>query len=262
MAKLGIAIVSAIVLGPIVNIIGMKETAALVFVPLFNTFLNVLKAISTPMIFLTVCWGIINIGDLYTLGRIGKKLITRLVSGTFAVSILAALCLAWLFPISFVEENALGNGFSDICKMILDIIPGDVVTPFQSGNTLQVIFLAICVGIGLLVLGDRVSETQKVVGQFNEVVQLLMETVSKLIPVFVFLSVYNLIQADFSSSISGVFKTLIISLAGTTLSITIYVLIISFYFKVSPKMLLLKLFPTWLIAFFNSIKFCCFCNKS
>ena len=55
MAKLGIAIVSAIVLGPIVNIIGMKETAALVFVPLFNTFLNVLKAISTPMIFLTVC---------------------------------------------------------------------------------------------------------------------------------------------------------------------------------------------------------------
>lgn len=76
-----------------------------------------------------------------------------------------------------------------------------------------------------------------------------METVSKIIPIFVFLSVYNLIQADFSSSISGVLRAMIISAAGTTLSIMIYMLIISFYFKVSPKRLMLKLLPTWLIAF-------------
>lgn len=59
-----------------------------------------------------------------------------MISITFIISILAALCLAWLFPISFVGENALGNGFSAIYKMILYIITGDVVTHFQSGNTL------------------------------------------------------------------------------------------------------------------------------
>jgi len=53
-AKLGIAIASAIVLGPLVEFTGMKDTVALVFDPLFNTFLNVLKTISTPIIFLTV----------------------------------------------------------------------------------------------------------------------------------------------------------------------------------------------------------------
>lgn len=42
----------------------------------------------------------------------------------------------------------------DLYQMVLNIIPGNIISPFQTGNALQIIFLACICGAGTLVLGD------------------------------------------------------------------------------------------------------------
>lgn len=129
--------------------------------PIFNTFMNILTLIAGPMIFLAVYCGIYEMGDAATFGKIGKSLIIRFTSFAFLILIAASLMVSWLF-ISFSGKNHVsGSAIMDLYQMVLNIIPGNIISPFQTGNALQIIFLACICGAGTLVLGDSVSRNGK-----------------------------------------------------------------------------------------------------
>ncbi len=95
MQKLLLAIVSAVVLGLLQRLLPASAQAGVRAVtdPLFTLILNLLRTISSPMIFLAICWGIFNIGDMTMMGRIGKKVIGRIAALSFLVSAGATVCL-------------------------------------------------------------------------------------------------------------------------------------------------------------------------
>ena len=129
--------------------------------PIFDTFMNILTLIAGPMIFLAVYCGIYEMGDAATFGKIGKRLIIRFTSFVFLILIAAGLMVSWLF-ISFSGKNHIsGSAIMDLYQMVLNIIPGNIISPFQTGNALQIIFLACICGAGTLVLGDSVSGMTK-----------------------------------------------------------------------------------------------------
>ena len=51
---------------------GVQSAVSGIITPLFNALMGILQALAGPMIFLSVCCGIVNIGDVQTLGKIGK----------------------------------------------------------------------------------------------------------------------------------------------------------------------------------------------
>lgn len=109
--------------------------------PIFDTFMNILTLIAGPMIFLAVYCGIYEMGDAATFGKIGKRLIIRFTSFAFLILIAAGLMVSWLF-ISFSGKNHIsGSAIMDLYQMVLNIIPGNIISPFQTGNALQIIFL-------------------------------------------------------------------------------------------------------------------------
>lgn len=253
MMQLVLALALAVCLAGLFRIVpeNVGNIAVAVTEPLFNTFLGVLRAISSPLIFFAVCWGIISIGDIEVVGKIGKRLITRMISRTFVVGILSALLLAPFFEISKGGGQALGSGFAEIYMMVLNIIPSDIVSPFLEGNALQIIFLGVCTGMALLVLGQRVSAVQELVIQINEVMNFMMGIVGKLVPVFVFLSIFNLLlgeQADYM----GIVKILLIVIPACLLLCLIYIMAIAVTYRVSPLLLVKKLLPTFLIGLSTS----------
>ena len=73
-------LLTAVVTAIIVGLLGMlgPETIRtgcydLLLTPVYDAFIGVLSTIASPMIFLSVAWGIYGMGDASTLGRIGKK---------------------------------------------------------------------------------------------------------------------------------------------------------------------------------------------
>ena len=224
------------------------EAAAGVVNPLFTALMGILQTLASPMIFLSVCWGIINIGDVHMLGRIGKTVLFRFLGGVFLLTSVSAACLVWFFRSGSGAASMGENAAAQIYSMLLEIIPGNIITPFLEGNSLQIIFMAICVGLVLLVLGEKTSALRALLGQVNTVVQFMMEVVSRYIPLFVFVSLLSLMLSDAISNLGGVVKGLLLGIAACVIWPLLYALWASVKLKVSFPLVLHKLLPTYLIA--------------
>ncbi len=229
--------------------VNAREGINSVLTPIFSLILNALTAISSPMIFLAITWGIFSIGDVTTLGKVGKKVISNIVIITFSIAIVMTLILMCFFPVTTSNSSDSNTSLMAVYQMILDIVPSDIISPFLNGNTLQVIFLGVVVGIALLVLGERVANTRAVIEQMNDVVGLIMSALSKVIPLFVFLSLYSLMGSDFSSEILGILSVVLFTFVISTIITLFFILVLSVKYKVSFILLLKKLLPTYVIGF-------------
>ena len=227
---------------------GAGEAAAGVVNPLFSALMGILQTLASPMIFLSVCWGILNIGDVHMLGRIGKTVLLRFLGAVFLLTTITAACLVWFFHSGSGAASMGENAAAQIYSMILEIIPTNVVTPFLEGNSLQIIFMAICAGLVLLVLREKTAALQTLLGQVNTAVQFMMEVVSRYIPLFVFVSLLSLMLSDALSNLGGVVKGLLLGIAACTVWPLLYALWASLRLKVSFPMVLRKLLPTYLIS--------------
>lgn len=224
------------------------EAAAGVVNPLFTALMGILQTLASPMIFLSVCWGIINIGDVHMLGRIGKLVLLRFLGAIFLLTAVTAACLVWIFRPEGGAASMGENAAAQIYSMLLGIVPGNIVTPFLEGNSLQIIFMAICAGLVLLVLGEKTSALRALLGQLNTAVQFMMEIVSRYISLFVFVSLLSLMLSDAVSNLGGVVKGLLLGIAACIAWPLIYALWACLHLRVSFSMVLRKLLPTYLIA--------------
>ena len=216
--------------------------------PFYDTFFNILGCVAGPMVFLSVCWGIYGIGDIEMLGRIGRGMLIRFVGMTFLVSLGSMVVFPILGPgLSGSSEG--GSQVQSILKMVLDIFPSNIVSPFVDGNILQIIFLAIVIGIALLYLGRQTRAIATAIEQINLMVQFLMNVISKIVPFIVFLVIINLIWSDTASQLDSVWKLIIVIIAAHIVAGFLFILGTSIRRKVNFVTLLKKVIPSFLIAF-------------
>jgi aerobic C4-dicarboxylate transport protein len=132
--------------------------------PVGDTFVNLVKMIITPVIFLTIVLGIANMSDLKKVGRVGgKALIYFEIVTTFALTI-GILVVNITKPGAGLDVSALAKG--DVSKyaeagkgltfveFVTHIVPPSVVGAFASGEVLQVVFFAVLFGVSLAFTGE------------------------------------------------------------------------------------------------------------
>lgn len=215
--------------------------------PVYNTFFNILGCIAGPMIFLSVAWGVYGIGDAATFGRIGKNMMLSYIGISLVFSAAAVVCFPILGPgLSAAEKN--GGQFASFAELILGIFPSTIVEPFLTGNTLQIIFMAIIIGIALLYLGRRTVSIARAIEEINVLVQFLMNIISKLVPYVIFLVVVNLIWSDDMEVLVSVWKLIAVMLAAFIITAAVFFAVTSFLQKVGPRILIRKDLPTFLVA--------------
>lgn len=137
--------------------------------PVIDDFIYVVRLLVGPIIFLTVVSGIIGMGSLKSLGTIGSKAFIyfevlssiALIIGLAMAQTLGAgrgmnLSASTMDP-SLIAKYVTGNNKStEISQILLGAIPGkNLLTPFLSGNTLQILFMAIVCGFGLFYLSGK-----------------------------------------------------------------------------------------------------------
>ena len=226
----------------------VRNAVAGIVSPLFNALMGILQTLAGPMIFLSVCCGIINIGDVQMLGKIGKTVLLRFLAAIYLLTGITALCVVWLFRPGSGAAAAGSNAAGQIYNMVLGVIPRNLISPFLEGNSLQIIFLAICMGAALLVLGRKAEAVRTIFSHTNTVIQFLMELVSRYIAVFVFASLLSLSLSQRLNGLSGVAKGLALGIAACLIWPLLYALAVSVRLKVFFPVLLRKLLPTYLIA--------------
>lgn len=227
--RIGIVCIAALIAGIFGNLFLTYSTREMlltsIITPIVDMFFNLLRCIAGPMVFLSVIWGICGIGDSRLFGKVGKKVLIY----SFKVTALGALVGALSFFIlgnGFAVSSDADGNINSLFEMILDIVPSSVVDPFSTGNTLQIIFLAIAVGFALIIMGNRVNKLVSAVDQLNITIKYIMEIISKLVPCVVFLLLINIIWTrtfdliysmwEFFAALIGAFSAISIIVCAIT----------------------------------------------
>jgi Na+/H+-dicarboxylate symporter len=118
-----------------------------------DLFMRALKMVIIPLILTSIISGIVNIGSLKKLGKIGLKTISyyvatsvfAIVTGLFMVNVLKPGVGADLGFVSEVE--GLASAKESFGQTLINIIPTNVVQAMVENQMLSVIFFAILVGL-------------------------------------------------------------------------------------------------------------------
>lgn len=217
--------------------------------PLYDAFLGVLGAIAGPMVFLAVVRGVCGIGDISTFGRIGKRMLLRFIGISFVV---AAFTVAVCLPTFSIKiESGTGtanNQLWGIFHMLLDILPNNIVAPFQEGNSMQIILMAVFIGGALLVLGKQVTAVSQLLEQFNALIGFLVELISSLVPFFIFIVVVQMFWTNSFGIISQAWWAVVVFLIIVAVILTFVFLYVARRNKISPFLLASKCTETFVVA--------------
>ena len=186
---------------------GWSEFTADWISPFGTIFLNLLKLIAVPLILASLVVGVASLRDLKKLSRIGGKTLgLYLLTTTLALSI-GLVLVNTLQPgktVSPETRTKLEQTYQDEVEMsrqmaeeakgrgplqpLVDLVPSNFFnSASDNGNMLQVVFVAIFIGIGLLLIPKEDAEPLlSVFRSLNELVIRLIELIMYTAPIGVF----------------------------------------------------------------------------
>ncbi|MCY7378821.1 MAG: dicarboxylate/amino acid:cation symporter [Gemmatimonadaceae bacterium] len=184
----------AISLGVVLGLLSPEAGRAMK--PLGDTFINLVKMVIAPVIFLTIVLGIANMSDLRKVGRVGgKALLYFEIVTTFALAI-GLVVVNVTKPGVGLDVSSLAKGdvskFTEQGKSMsfvdfaTHIVPSSAVDAFAKGDVLQVVFFAVLFGFALASLGNRGRALTDVLESVSQVFFRIVAIVMKVAPIGAF----------------------------------------------------------------------------
>lgn len=252
------ALVLAVILGLILSSLLPAEASSFInsdiLIPIKTMYLNALKMIVAPVVFLSIITCISQFTDISALGRIGRKIIAIYL---FTTVLAVGVGIAVFFLIKPGDPSIASSLAADasaytsqtinvsIKDTIVGIVPSDIVSPFLNLNMLQILFMAIIFGIATNMLGTYSSSLTDLFSALNELFLKVTNMVISLMPIAVFCSVLSMMLtmgARSILSVVGVFGTFVLGLVIMMLLYGVLMVILGridplpFYRKYLPVM--------------------------
>lgn len=171
------------------------ESAIGLFYILGQLFINSLQLIIIPMVFTSIALAMCHISDTKKLGRISYKTIGFFLLSSFAALIVAGIVgfsiyHAGLFNVSIETglNSATGSTGSNPLLVFVQMIPSNIASAFSNNSgVLSIVFLAVCVGLAINVLQDKIEVLKKLLQEVNEIVVVFLSfVISKFGPYAIF----------------------------------------------------------------------------
>lgn len=155
-----------------------------------DVFINLIRMIVVPLVFVTLVSGVIAMGDPKRLGSLGIKTMA-LYMGTTLIAITIGLILAIIIQpgigvdISGAEAKILPPAKS-LEERLLGIIPRNPINALAEGDMLAIIFFALILGAGIMMSGDKGKPLAKLFDAGSEAMLKVTHVVMEVAPFGVF----------------------------------------------------------------------------
>ncbi|RLQ97352.1 dicarboxylate/amino acid:cation symporter [Falsibacillus albus] len=188
--KIILGLIAGAVVGIILNVAAPSVFNILdpyLFKPLGKIFLNLISMLVVPIVLFSIILGTAGLGDPKKLGRIGLKTISYFLITT-CIAIIIGIGLAYIIKPGLAGHfDTASASFSaekapPVSDTLLNIIPKNPFGALNEGNMLQIIALAIFIGLALTALGEKTKGIYNLVEQGNEIMMYLVTLVMKFAP--------------------------------------------------------------------------------
>jgi Na+/H+-dicarboxylate symporter len=242
--------------------------------PFGNIFINALKVIAVPLILASLIKGVTDLKDISKLSKMGFKTIGIYLATTVIAVSIGLVMVNILQPGDFLEQSTkqelLKNFESEAqskiemaenqksqspLKAIEDIVPSNIVkAASDNGNMLQVIFFAILMGIGLILIPqEKAKPLIDFFDSLNELILKIIDLIMKVAPYGVFALMTALVVESPSIDLFkalGIYALTVI--LGLAIIMLFYLFLVYVFTKKTPKFFMNGILPAQLLAFSTS----------
>ena len=197
--------------------------------PFGTIFVNLLKLIAVPLVLSSLVTGVASLSDLSKLSRMGGKTIAIYLATTVVAICIGLLLVNTLKPGESIPEDVAAKlqatyqqqveqraGDVQVVKErgplqpVVDIFPQNIVSAAGSNrNMLQVVFFALFIGVGLiLVQNERTDVVLHFFQGLNDVIIKLVDVIMLIAPIGVFALLADTITSVAGDSLASVLELL------------------------------------------------------
>ena len=188
--KVHTQILIAIVLGVIIGFALGEKAVHLKVVG--DIFIQLLKMIIIPLIMASMVAGIVSLGDVRRLGRIGLKTFMYYMATTLLAVGVGLVLVNLMKPGVGVDMGAeaavdmAGRETPSIVSIIKDIVPENVFAAMAQDKVLSVIFFSLLLGVAISSTGEKARPLTVLFEGLNTVMMKVTDWIMRLAPVGVF----------------------------------------------------------------------------
>lgn len=223
--------------------------------PVGTLFLNLIKMVIVPLVFASLVSGVVSLGDIRKLGRMGgKTMVFYLVTTAFAI--ILGLVFASLFNVGAgfelpAEELVTeAKEIPKISDVLLNIVPTNPIKAMVEGNMLQIITFAIFIGAALLVLGEVGKPLVDVIEGLAQSMYKITEWVLSLAPIGVFALIIPVVAENGPQVLLPLITVILASYVASLVHMAlVYSGAVSLLGKMSPAKFFQSMFPAIAVAF-------------
>jgi len=240
------------------------ESAAFVadYLGIFGAlFIDLLKMVIIPLVFVSLLCGVAGLGDLRKLGSMGARTLAYFLLTTTIAVLIGLMCVNLIHPgqgheTILQEETAVQDDAppSFGAKIQHEVLPKIVSNPIMSGQPiLTVIFFALLLGAALAAGGDKADPALKFFKSIDAAMITLVHWIMLLAPIGVFTLMAKAVASMGIEYIASLAMYCFTVLLGLSLHwcILVFVLLVLFG-RISPLRFIPAMAPAFQLAFSTS----------
>ena len=258
--KLASAILISMIVGALTGILLRGD--AIIFEPIGIMFMQLLKMLIVPLVFTSLVVGILSLGSVKNLGKLGSRTFLYYMCSTTIAVMIGLVCVNFIQPgVDSYQIEILSNNYEkflssnnvedfSVLSTVMNIVPSNIFKAIFNENMLGVIFFSIFIGYAFLSLENKSHKVASIIEELNSVFLKMTDWVMLLAPIGVFalvssivgqtgLNIFKPVALYVSTVIIALFLHLLITLIGSLVFIT----------KYSPILFFKKIFPAIATAF-------------
>ena len=257
--KLHTQVFLGIVLGIFAGVIFREN--AVIFQPIGEVFIRLLRMIIVPIVFASIVVGVMSLGNIQSLGRLGGRTFMFYILTTFGAVCIGLILVNIIQPgvgsqldVNTVIQAPLeletsGTGINFV-EILTDIVPSNFMEAVVQEKMLSIIFVSILFGCALTMVGRTGEVIVKLVEGINDVVLKITDWIMKLAPI----GVFSLMAALVGRTGITAFRPLLFYIVTVMVALIVHVLIVQsgvlmLIGKYSPITFFKRFFPAIATAF-------------
>ena len=215
-------------------------------------FMNCLNMLIPPLVFFSIASAIVGFGDTSQLGRIGGKTTALYGFTTICATVFGFILVELIKPYRYgsaalAAAAPVQNGFEmSFGDSLINIIPDNILKAFLDANTIQIIFLAIVIGLGITVVGAKAKAFGEFITAGNEVFLKITNTLVGFMPLLIFCIIGEVILGGGDGG-NGIGLPVMIGIGVYILAIAVmivfYLLMLRILGKLRPLVFMKKYMP-------------------
>ncbi len=192
-----------------------------VFHVIGQIFIDSLKMLVVPLVFISLVCGTASLGDISKLGRLGgKALLFYILTTALAITIALGLAVTISPGEGFNKESVetvefVAKESPSLAQTIINMIPNNPVEAMANGDMLPLIVFSILFGIAIVMAGESGKRIEKRFNDYNAIMMQMVNILMKLAPLGIFCLIaktFSLQGIDLIKPLFGYFMVVVTAL--------------------------------------------------